>query len=264
MAVNSKGTLAARVLVFVVACALVLAFVGPVAGKVPEAWRALFTGVSAGTAALLLTALFAKWDGVDLQSLGAAVDARSPLRFVFGFLTGLVLVAIWSMLSAVGGHLRWTRSPGVSGGALAIALLSYVALAAREELAFRGYPLRRLGQGFGSVVAQLVVALLFASEHRLAGASWADALGGVALGSLLFGAAALATRGLAVPIGLHAAWNFGQWTLGLKGAAGIWRASIAPDGEAVAHTTAMIAYAVVTIAATLAFGWWHRRTTAPA
>ncbi|HJP63657.1 MAG TPA: hypothetical protein VJ844_09460, partial [Mucilaginibacter sp.] len=40
----------------------------------------------------------------------------------------------------------------------------------------------------------------------------------------LFGYAALKTKGLALPLGLHSAWNFGQWMLGFKGGPGIWQA----------------------------------------
>ena len=55
------------------------------------------------------------------------------------------------------------------------------------------------------------------------GATWGNAILGAFTGSLLFGMAALAMRGLAVPIGLHTAWNFGQWTLGEKETSGLWR-----------------------------------------
>jgi hypothetical protein len=106
---------------------------------------------------------------------------------------------------------------------------------------------------FGFVIAQLFVALLFAAEHRLSGATWMDALAGVAVGSLLFGAAALATRGLAVPVGLHAAWNAGQWALGLKGSPAIWKGVTPPGQEGSAHDIGLITYALVIGTATIGF-----------
>jgi membrane protease YdiL (CAAX protease family) len=249
-----------RVLLFVVACALVLAVVAPITATFSGKVREMVTGVTAGAAAFVLTVLFATWDRIGLGSIGAAIKIRSPLRFAFGFVTGLALVAIWSALSAIAGHIRWTRVPGASARDCAIALAAYLALASREELAFRGYPLRRLEQCFGGSAAQVVVAILFALEHRIGGASWAEALVGAGTGSLLFGAAALATRGLAVPIGIHSAWNFGQWTLGLKGTPGIWKAAGVQAHAAVAYRTAMLIYAVVMFSATLAFTWWQRRS----
>ncbi|MEG9435147.1 CPBP family intramembrane metalloprotease [Edaphobacter sp. HDX4] len=69
--------------------------------------------------------------------------------------------------------------------------------------------------------AQFAVALVFALEHLAGGATWINAILGTVGGSLLFGMAAIVMRGLAVPIGLHGAWNFGQWTLGEKESSGI-------------------------------------------
>jgi len=57
-----------------------------------------------------------------------------------------------------------------------------------------------------------------------------------------------------VPIGMHAAWNFGQWSLGLKGSAGLWQ----PAGPG-AYRTAIILYAVVMLSAALVFTlrYWY-------
>jgi membrane protease YdiL (CAAX protease family) len=69
--------------------------------------------------------------------------------------------------------------------------------------------------------------------------------------------AALATRGLALPIGLHAAWNFGQWMIGEKETPGLWRPVVAGGPSAHADHVAMIAYIVTFAVATLAF-WRYR------
>lgn len=57
-----------------------------------------------------------------------------------------------------------------------------------------------------------------------------NALFGAFVGSILFGMAALTTRGLAVPIGVHAAWNFGEWIVGEKEIPGLWKPVI-PGGH---------------------------------
>jgi len=102
-------------------------------------------------------------------------------------------------------------------------------LAVREELAFHGYPLQRLKSIFGIWGAQLIVAFVFAFEHVLGGSTWQLALLGAGVGSLLFGMAAIATRGLAMPIGLHAAWNIGDWIRGGKGSVGFWKPIVEDD-----------------------------------
>ena len=72
---------------------------------------------------------------------------------------------------------------------------------------------------------------------------------------LLFGTAAIASRGLAVPIGLHAAWNFGSWTLGDKGGPGLWTPVFShPPGLAGAF-----AYVAAFVLWTVAFSFWSNR-----
>ncbi len=141
----------------------------------------------------------------------------------------------------------------------AITLVAYLALASREELAFHGYPLRRLEQSFGIWRAQLIVALVFALEHMVGGWPWTRALFGAGVGSLFFGMAAIATRGLAVPVGLHAAWNFGQSIMGLNGEPSIWRVVVDNGQEQRIEHLRTISYLAVMGSATLAFWFWHRK-----
>jgi len=92
---------------------------------------------------------------------------------------------------------------------------------------------------------QRIVALVFALEHRVGGYSWSNAVFGAFVGSLLFGMASLATRGLALPIGLHAAWNFGQWIIGEKESPGLWKPAIPGGPSASANDVALISYVAV-------------------
>jgi membrane protease YdiL (CAAX protease family) len=109
----------------------------------------------------------------------------------------------------------------------------------------------------------LIVALIFTLEHRAGGYSWTNALFVAFVGSLLFGTAALATRGLALPIGLHAAWNFGQWIIGEKETPGLWKPIIPGGPSGNANDVALIAYVAVFGLATPAlwrFGKNHAST----
>ena len=171
-----------------------------------------------------------------------------------------MLVFVWAVLAACVSHVRWVRSSPADAGSTLTALGIYLTLAAREELAFRGYPLRRLHSEFGLWPAQLAVAAVFVLEHRLGGYPWSDAIFGSGMGALLFGIAAIATGGLALPIGLHAAWNFGQWLIGMKGAAGFWRPVVANANAGGVHFAETTIYVLLMWAATLAFWIRYRRT----
>jgi hypothetical protein len=170
-----------------------------------------------------------------------------------GFALGLLLVALQTCFVMLAGHVHWVRTPPIGLASIGTALLAYATLASREELAFRGYPLRRLDNRFGIWTGQLVVAFVFAMEHVAGGSTWANAILGAFTGSLLFGMAALAMRGLAVPIGLHAAWNFAQWTLGEKETAGLWRPIVEQGYKQRVDHMGMLGYLLVFGSATVAF-----------
>lgn len=85
---------------------------------------------------------------------------------------------------------------------------------------------------------------------------------GVAARAVLFvafGAAAMRTHGLAVPIGLHAAWNFGDAMLGGKGTAGLWKPVVEAGAMRRVETTQWIVYVLIILTTTMAIWLWPRR-----
>jgi membrane protease YdiL (CAAX protease family) len=158
-----------RVALFIISCAVLVAVAAPFGTKLPGHWPEVVIGTIAALAALALTALFVRWEKLRMDDIGAAPDARSPVRLAIGFAAGLILVAVWALMEVAAGQMRWVRDPGLELGAGAIVLMGYLALSCREELAFHGYPLRRLQSRFGIWPAQLMVAAAFAIEHRLGG-----------------------------------------------------------------------------------------------
>ena len=251
---------AARVALFMFLCALILAIAAPYVPRLFHSGGDLAIGLVAAIGTFAITAVFVRWEGLSLADVGAASGWRSPLKAATGFAIGLALVFVWAVLSISVSHVRWVRSSPAGAGSTVTALVTYLILAAREELAFRGYPLRRLDSEFGLWPALLALAAVFVLEHRLGGYPWSDAIFGSGMGALLFGMAAIATGGLALPIGLHAAWNFGQWLIGMKGAAGFWRPVVVSANAEQVHFAETTIYVLLMSAATLAFWMRYRRT----
>ncbi len=79
------------------------------------------------------------------------------------------------------------------------------------------------------------------------------------MGSLLFGMAAIATRGIAVPVGIHAARNIGDWLRGGKSMPGVWRPIVEPGYESEMGVWGLVTYMVVTGLATCVF-WYYWRS----
>ena len=248
-----------RVGLFFLGCAAMLAVISPLIPRLPGAWPLVILGTVTSLGAFALTVLFVLWEVLRLEDVGAAPGRRSVRRFPFGFLVGLLLVALSVAIQTVVGHLRWVRTPGSGFDSTLVTLIGFVTLSCREELGFRGYPLRRLQRLFGIWGAQIIVALVFALEHWVGGWPLPRAVLGAGVGSLVFGMAAIATRGLALPIGLHAAWNFGDSMIGQNYSAGLWKAVVEEGQAARFQSLINISYLVAMGLAMLAFWLWHRR-----
>jgi membrane protease YdiL (CAAX protease family) len=134
----------------------------------------------------------------------------------------------------------------------------YFALALREKFAFRGYPLRRLESAWGTWVALLLIAVVFTLEHTAGGWSWSRSLLGPPAGALLFGMAALSTRGIVVPLGIHTAFNFGQWFMGQKEIAGLLRPVVDAGFDHQADTLSYVGYLAGMLLAASGFWLWRK------
>ena len=119
---------------------------------------------------------------------------------------GLVVLAV--LPTAVLGTLHiylWTQPRAFSLLLLNLVTLAVAALA--EEVAFRGYPFRRLIEAVGPVAATIGMSFLFGLGHALnPGATWTSTLVTM-LAGLLLSVAWLRTRGLWLGWGFHFAWN---------------------------------------------------------
>ncbi len=249
---RSRWGVAARAVLFVVCSAVLLA----VASRWIHDTLKLACACAVGT--LLLTVVFVRWEGVGLADVGVKLVPGSFGRFAVAFIAGLGLPFLRAGLVMMGTGLRYERAQGFTLAEVWLSLATYIALASREELAFRGYPLQMLNRRFGAGTALTVISLLFAAEHALGGWTWWQALFGSGMGALLFGVAALRTRGLAVPIGLHAAWNFGDTMLGGKGTTGFWKPVVDANAIERVETAQWAIYVVVMIVATAAIWFWPR------
>jgi len=247
-----------HVLIYLAACPLVLAFAARVAAAQQGPLQALVIGFIGATCTMGLTVLFVRWDGLPLRDVGAMPGSKSPFLLAVGFAAGLLLVALHSFLVGLSGHVHWVRAASPTAFQAGIVVTGYLLLASREELAFHGYPLRRLQMLFGVWGAQAAIATVFALEHMAGGWSPWQALWGAAMGSLLFGMASIATRGLAVPIGMHAAWNIGDWMRGNRPEPGYWSPQVDPAFKGSASLTGVWCYVAVMLLAILCFWWWHR------
>jgi len=242
---NKWGTLG-RVVLFCLCCAIILAAASGFTKLLAKPWDA-FTALSAAILLVIcFTYLFSRWERVALTDIGMVPGKYSLTRILAGFIIGFTMAGVQPLLLLLfSNHIRFVLSTQFPLDALFTSLFLYSLVAMREEIAFRAYPLRVLNNAFGPWVALFVIFIIFSLEHVAGGMSWFHAFIGPGVGSILFGVAALSTKGLAMPIGLHIAWNFGQWAFGFKDNTGIWHAVIDKGHEAQVENTGYIAYLVI-------------------
>jgi|SRR6185503_1667743 len=197
----------------------------------------------------LLTVLFVRRDKISLKETGVSPGRTSTSRFLIGFAAGTAMVSVQVLILAAIAPVKFSFAGKIPWDGISLSLLLYLLIACREELAFRGYALQRLSSALSPAAGLVIITLVFILEHVMAGLSWKMAVIGPGLGGVLFGLAALKTKGIALPIGLHFSWNFMQWLLGFKDQTGIWRELVEKGQERYAENAALISYSIVMVLA---------------
>jgi membrane protease YdiL (CAAX protease family) len=127
-------------------------------------------------------------------SLGAAIGWGAVVLAVLPMaLAGTLEVNLWTAPRAF-----WL---------VLINLITLALSALAEEVAFRGFPFRRLIAAIGPVAATITISLFFGILHALNPAATLVSVLITMLAGILFSVAWLRTRGLWLPWGLHFAWN---------------------------------------------------------
>ena len=162
------------------------------------------------------------------EVLGLPKRPTSGREWQLGAALGWTLVVLAVLPMALAGTLKiqlWTQPRAF--GLLLLNLVTLAVAALAEEVAFRGYPFRRLMEAIGPVAATITMSLLFGLGHRLnPGANWTSTLVTM-LAGLLLSVAWLRTHGLWLGWGFHFAWNasmgilFGLPISGISGFASI-------------------------------------------
>lgn len=218
---NWKNTLV-RALLFII-CSIIFHVLGDIFTKgLPKPYSGILHGIIAVLGIFGITMLFTRWEKITLFEIGIVPSRMTIKRIIFGFALGLILALTHALAVVYFTQSKLVLVPSLSLSSFLSTFLLYLIFAFREELAFRAYPLRTLAYSIGSWKAQILIAVIFAIEHMAGGYTFVQAFLGSGVGAILFGIAALKTKGIALPVGLHFAWNFGQWCVGFKNEPGIW------------------------------------------
>ncbi|MBZ0113283.1 MAG: CPBP family intramembrane metalloprotease [Thermoanaerobaculia bacterium] len=217
-------------------------------------------GLVSSAGLVVLSRFLVRIEKGSRTSLDLAVRPSSLRKFAIGVCLGVASFGIHlSIVATFAGPIRFELVSGVGAAAALIYFVRFLSTSCMEELGFRGYALRRLTGRMGPWPAVWLTALAFGLSHFLYGWDVRTIALGVVPGGLLWGMSAIATRGLAVPIGLHAAWNFASWSAGSRAETGLLRMVIEEDALELTQAVGTASYLSIFGALTVAFWFVHRR-----
>ena len=190
---------------------------------IPNEFERLAHGVIGTLAAFLATVLFLRFDRKPFSSIGLTFERNTVGRFFLGIMTGIVIMGLLAMSVLYFTNVEMTVNQESNLLHFLVVTAPLLPLAIMEELGFRAYPLRILKDRIGIRLSIIVTSILFGLYHIVNGWSIASSFYGPAVWGLLFGLAAIYSKGIAMPTGIHYAANLTTSAFGAKNTtASIW------------------------------------------
>jgi len=215
---------------FLLACAACFVLVGIVGRLLPPGLKPYApSALLIASLGLLLTWAAVRLEASRLGGIGLHLDWRFLRQLALGLLAGALLVGASTALVCAFAGVELVRIEAPAAALQAKLVVMVLCGALFEELLFRGFAFQRAVRGMGRWPAIVVFALLFCLAHVPSNLDvetpmLVTAMAGLFVDSVIQSLILLRTRSLAVPIGLHAAWNLLQGALGF----GVSGASTSP------------------------------------
>ena len=159
----------------------------------------------------LVTKWFCKRDGIGLSDLGISFNASNRLDFLYGFLVGVGVWGIVSLVQAYAAGFSWVIRPDVNLFNIVYGLVFIFIADLGTELYTRGYPLTRLKDSFGANLAIVIMVFFFGVKSYSFEASGELLLYMMlipALHTIFFSIMYFKTGRLGASVGVHTGANF--------------------------------------------------------
>lgn len=157
------------------------------------------------------TRWFGKSDKMTLLDLGITLSAQNRLEFYYGFVIGVVLWAVVSLLQSFSAGFSWELRPEVSLYHLVYGLLFIFIADLGTELYTRGYPLRSFEKSVGPYAAILLMMVFVGFKSyssQVTGEHLFYTILIPVLHTLFFSIIYFKTRRLGAALGIHTGANF--------------------------------------------------------
>lgn len=172
-----------------------------------------------GTAiALFLTWIFIKSEKKSLIEYNLFWTKDTLFKFVKGLAIGVASFSLITLILVLFAGLKIQKNPEAINPWIWFWYLAILPAALMEEIVFRSYSLLKLNRAVGLRPTQLIIWIAFALYHVAVG--WSSSIFTAFLGpgiwGLIFGIAAIRSRGIALPTGIHVGLNLTLSILGMS------------------------------------------------
>jgi uncharacterized protein len=201
---------------------------------IPNEFERLAHGIIGTLAAFLATVLFLRFDRKRFADIGLIFRQNTLAKFFVGVIAGGIIMGLLTMSVVYFNNLQIELNPRSNPLRFLLVTAPLLPLAFMEELGFRAYPLELLKDRVGIRLSIIITSILFALYHIVNGWSIASSFYGPAVWGLIFGLAAVYSKGIAMPTGIHYAANLTTSAFGAKNTkASIW--TITQPTDAIKH-----------------------------
>jgi len=164
---------------------------------------------------LLITWIFLRIEKISFPEIGLKWEAKTPKRFLVGFLIGIGIATTMLLIIVSFAGLKVELADNYELSSFLFWSLAFIPTAFMEEVAFRSYPFIKLNKVMGLRLTQVIIAIFFALYH-LGEGSIISVFVGPGVWAFVYGMAAVYSKGIALPTGLHFGANFILASIGDK------------------------------------------------
>jgi uncharacterized protein len=183
-------------------------------------------GIFGTTIALLVTWIFIKAEKKSFAEYNLVWKKNTALKFFRGLAIGIASYTLITLILIVFAELKIQKNPEAISPWIWFSYLAILPASLMEEIAFRSYPFLKLNKAFGLRLTQVVVLIAFALEHVVLGWNFLGAFLGPGIWAVIFGIAAIRSKGIALPTGIHVGLNLIQSIIGgSRGVESFWLSS---------------------------------------
>lgn len=220
---NIKTKYVFKAILFCVVFIGLLVFFSIAKGFIPNKFERVAYGIIGTLSAFLATALFLKFDKQKFSDIGLIIERKTIVKFFAGVVIGIVIMGSVALSVIYFTHLKIHINPHSNFFHFLLMTLPLIPLAFMEELGFRAYPLEILKDKVGIRLSIIITSILFGLYHIVGGWTSAITFYGPAIWGLIYGLAAIYSKGIALPSGIHYAANLTTSAFGEKNTtASIW------------------------------------------